>query len=88
MGDAGFRGGLNTQTVEHYIDFCAEQGIEYHTLDGFDRAWYGGPIVPYQGADITRSVPEIDLPEVLSYAPATKGCVCACGCTGVRPRHR
>jgi alpha-glucosidase len=54
--------------MKHYIDFCAEQGIEYHTLDGFDRAWYGGPIVPYQGADITRSVPEIDLPEVLGYA--------------------
>ncbi|HVN82620.1 MAG TPA: glycoside hydrolase family 97 protein [Terriglobia bacterium] len=68
VGDAGFRGELNTQTMKHYIDFCAEQGIEYHTLDGFDRAWYGGPIVPYQGADITKSVPEIDLPEVLSYA--------------------
>ncbi len=68
VGDVGFRGGLNTQTMKHYIDFCAEQGIEYHTLDGFERAWYDGPIVPYQGADITKSVPEIDLPEVLSYA--------------------
>jgi alpha-glucosidase len=68
LGDAGFRGGLNTETMKHYIDFCAEQGIEYHTLDGFDRAWYGGPIVPYEGADITKSVAEIDLPEVLGYA--------------------
>ncbi|MPY87468.1 MAG: glycoside hydrolase family 97 protein [Luteitalea sp.] len=68
LGDVGFRGGLNTQTMKHYIDFCAEQGIEYHSLDGFDRAWYDGPIVPYEGADITKSVPEIDLPEVLGYA--------------------
>ncbi len=68
VGDAGFRGGLNTQTMKHYIDFCAEQGIAYHSLDGFDRAWYGGPIVPYEGADITKSVAEIDLPEVLAYA--------------------
>jgi alpha-glucosidase len=68
LGDAGFRGGLNTETMKHYIDFCAEQGIEYHTLDGFDRAWYGGPFVLYEGADITESVAEIDLPEVLGYA--------------------
>jgi alpha-glucosidase len=68
VGDAGFRGGLNTETMKHYIDFCAEQGIQYHSLDGFDRAWYSGPIVPYEGADITKSVAEIDLPGVLSYA--------------------
>lgn len=68
VGDAGFRGGLNTETMKHYIDFCAEQGIEYHSLDGFERAWYGGPIVPYEGADITKSVAEIDLPSVLGYA--------------------
>lgn len=68
VGDAGFQGGLNTKTMKHYIDFCAEQGIAYHTLDGFDTAWYGGPIVPYQGADITKSVAAIDLPEVLAYA--------------------
>ncbi|MPZ20297.1 MAG: glycoside hydrolase family 97 protein [Luteitalea sp.] len=68
LGDAGFRGGLNTQTMKHYIDFCAETGIEYHSLDGLERAWYDGPINPYQGADITTSVPEIDLPEVIEYA--------------------
>lgn len=68
VGDAGFRGGLNTETMKHYIDFCAEQHIPYHSLDGFDTAWYGGPIVPYEGADITKSVAGIDLPEVLDYA--------------------
>jgi len=68
VGPAGFQGGLNTATMLHYIDFCAEQGIPYHSLDGFDTAWYGGPIVPYEGADITKSVPAIDLPAVLAHA--------------------
>ncbi len=68
VGEAGFRGGLNTRTMIHYIDFCAEVGIPYHSLDGLEVAWYGGPIVPYQGADITRSVPEIDLPGVIAHA--------------------
>lgn len=62
-----FTGGLNTATMKYYIDFCAEHGIEYHSLDGFDEAWYGGPI-PYQGGDITKSVPGIDLPAVITYA--------------------
>ena len=66
---AGFEGGQNTRTHKYYIDFCAEAGIPYHSLDGFNNiAWYGGFIVPYQGADITKSLPEIDLPELLSYA--------------------
>lgn len=63
-----FKPGLNTATMKHYIDFCAENGIEYHSLDGTDTAWYGGPIAPNGPTDITKSVPEIDLPEVLRYA--------------------
>ncbi|MBA3669840.1 MAG: glycoside hydrolase family 97 protein [Sphingomonas sp.] len=62
-----FTGGLNTATMKYYIDFCAEHGIEYHSLDGFDEAWYGGPI-SYQGGDITKSVPAIDLPAAITYA--------------------
>jgi alpha-glucosidase len=66
-----FKPGLNTATMKYYIDFCAEAGIPYHSLDGIaDTAWYGGPIVPYRGADPTRAVPEIDLPEVLRHAQA------------------
>ena len=64
-----FQPGLNTATAKYYIDFCAEAGIPYHSLDGKgETAWYGGPIVPYQGADITRGVEGLDLPEVLDYA--------------------
>jgi alpha-glucosidase len=64
-----FRMGLNTGTAKHYIDFCAEYGIPYHTLDGVNgEAWYGGPIVPYEGADITRGIDGLDLQEVIAYA--------------------
>lgn len=64
-----FKPGLNTETAKHYIDFCAEYGIPYHSLDGIgDAAWYGGPIVPYEGADITTAVAGLDLPAVLEYA--------------------
>jgi alpha-glucosidase len=64
-----FRPGLNTATMKHYIDFCAESGIPYHSLDGLDGvAWYGGPIVPYKGADITSGLRGLDLPEVIRYA--------------------
>jgi alpha-glucosidase len=68
-----FATGLNTETAKYYIDFCAEAGIPYHTLDGKENtAWYGGPIVPYEGADITRGIAGLDLREVLRYA-ASKG---------------
>jgi alpha-glucosidase len=64
-----FTVGLNTETVEHYIDFCSEAGIGCHSLDGdHSTAWYGGPIFPYEGADITQTRPDLDMPEVLSRA--------------------
>lgn len=64
-----FEPGLNTATTKHYIDFCAAHGIEHHSLDGIDNlAWYGGPIVPYEGADPAVALPAIDLPEVIGYA--------------------
>jgi alpha-glucosidase len=68
-----FRPGLNTATMKHYIDFCAETGIPYHSLDGFENtAWYGGPIVPFTGPGITEGIAGLDLPEVIRYA-RTKG---------------
>lgn len=64
-----FKPGLNTATMKHYIDFCAENGIPYHSLDGLDNiAWYGGPIVPYKGANIVQGIAGLDLPEVIRYA--------------------
>jgi alpha-glucosidase len=71
LEEVGFKPGLNTDTMKHYIDFCAESGIPYHSLDGHDGvAWYGGPIVPYRGADITKALPGIDLEGVIAHARA------------------
>ncbi|MEZ6190427.1 MAG: glycoside hydrolase family 97 protein [Phycisphaerales bacterium] len=67
--DVGFEPGLNTAMMKHYIDFCAKHGIPYHTLDGIDNlAWYGGPILPYQGDDITTGRDGLDFQEVIHYA--------------------
>lgn len=66
----GFTPGLNTATMDAYIDFDADQGIPFHTLDGFkDEAWYGGPIGP-DGSfqNLTRARPEIDMAEILARA--------------------
>ena len=71
LDGVGFAPGQNTATHKHYLDFCAANGIEYHSLDGLDNvAWYGGTIVPYAGADPSKALPEIDLPEVVKYAKA------------------
>lgn len=70
LEDVDFEPGVNTATMKHYIDFCAEHGIPYHSLDGLDIAWYGGPIAPNGPTDITKSAPSIDLPELLRYAKA------------------
>ncbi len=66
--DVTFKPGVNTATMKHYIDFAAAHGIPYHSLDGLDIAWYGGPIQPQGPTDITRAAPSIDMPELLAYA--------------------
>ncbi|MCR4860562.1 MAG: glycoside hydrolase family 97 protein [Bacteroidales bacterium] len=54
-----FRAGINTRTYEYYIDFAAENGIEYVILD---EGW----AVNLQ-ADLFQVVPEIDLPGIVEY---------------------
>ncbi len=58
-----FRGGMNTQTMKYYIDFAADAGLEYLLIDA---GWYGDHRDP--NADITTTIPEIDMPEILDYA--------------------
>lgn len=67
------RPGLNTWSLKKYIDFAAANGIEFFSIDGYDQAWYGGDIGnPVLGIDLTKAIPQIDLPEVLRYARAKK----------------
>ncbi|MBI3693319.1 MAG: glycoside hydrolase family 97 protein [Acidobacteria bacterium] len=56
--DAGFEGGMNTATMKYYIDFAADHNLEYMLIDA---RW--SPV-----DDITRSVPEINIPEIVAHA--------------------
>src|SRR5690606_34658943 len=68
LEDVDFEPGVNTATMKHYIDFAAKHNIPYHSLDGLDIAWYGGPIHPNGPTDVTTGAPSIDIPEILRYA--------------------
>jgi alpha-glucosidase len=59
-----FTPGMNTATIKHYIDFAADSRLEYMLIDA-------GWAVPGEGnlpADITRTIPAVDMPEILRYA--------------------
>jgi alpha-glucosidase len=56
--NVNFEPGMNTATMEHYIDFAAAHHIEYMLIDG---GW--SPL-----NDITQSVPEIDMPAIMDHA--------------------
>jgi alpha-glucosidase len=58
-----FAGGMNTATMKYYVDFAAESGLEFFLIDA---GWCG----PHDAlaADITKPIPEVDLPEILRYA--------------------
>jgi alpha-glucosidase len=53
-----FRAGLNTETYRYFIDFAADNGIEYVILD---EGWS-------DPADLWTLNSEIDLPKLLAYA--------------------
>jgi len=55
-----FRAGVNTDTYKHYIDFAAENGIEYVILD---EGWY-------TLGDLTAVVPAIDMDAIAAHATA------------------
>lgn len=53
-----FQPGMNTATMEHYIDFAAAHHLEYVLIDA---GWSPRD-------DITKTVPAINMPEILSHA--------------------
>ena len=64
-----FKVGMNDATMKHYIDFASEMGLEYMLIDA---GWYSplpgyGPRMDLK-ADLTKTIPEIDLPGLVSYA--------------------
>lgn len=55
-----FKAGINNDTYKKYINFAAENGIEYLILD---EGW-----AVNLKADLMQVVPEINLPELIDYA--------------------
>jgi alpha-glucosidase len=53
-----FKSGLDTRTYRHYIDFAADNGLEYIIMD---EGWY-------KLGDLLAVKPEIDMPELMAYA--------------------
>ena len=58
---------LANKTVKYYIDFASENNFQYVILDG---GWYGWFDATKDNAvhDITKTLPELDLPMITSYA--------------------
>lgn len=55
-----FKAGINMDTYKYYIDFASANNIEYVVLD---EGWYEP-----QSGDMFNVIPELDLPELISYA--------------------
>ncbi len=70
--DTTFPPGINFETNQYYIDFCARNGIQYHTVIGYGGiAWYTNDGVSYDAgphADVTRPVPGLDMRQICDYA--------------------
>ncbi len=68
--------GNNFVTAQYYIDFCARNGIPYHSVVEYGlHQWYvddGAGFQPGPHNDVTKAVPGLDMKEVCDYA-ATKG---------------
>ncbi|HEV2862191.1 MAG TPA: glycoside hydrolase family 97 protein [Pyrinomonadaceae bacterium] len=66
---ASFETGMNDATMKAYIDLASELGLEYMLVDA---GWYSK--LPEWGdkmdlkADLTKTIPEINLPELVRYA--------------------
>ena len=70
--DTSFAPGNNFETNKYYIDFCARNGIEYHTVVEYGlHQWYvddGINFQPGPHADVTQPVPGLDMKELCDYA--------------------
>lgn len=63
VDDPAVESGMNDATMKHYIDFAAENGLEYMLIDaGWAKRLEG------RRSDITGTIPEINMPELVTYA--------------------
>jgi alpha-glucosidase len=61
-----FKTGMNTATMEHYVDFSAESGMPYMLIDAGWAKRGTGP--NDSGSDLTATSPNIDMPAILAHA--------------------
>jgi alpha-glucosidase len=68
--------GNNFVTAQYYIDFCARNHIEYHSVVEYGlHQWYvddGVSFMPGPHSDVTKPVPGLNMKEICDYA-ASKG---------------
>jgi alpha-glucosidase len=64
--------GNNFVTNQYYIDFCARNGLEYHSVVEYGlHQWYTDDGVGFQPgphSDVTKPVPGLDMKEICDYA--------------------
>jgi alpha-glucosidase len=72
VADTGFQPGINFETNQYYIDFCARSGIDYHSVIGYGGiAWYTNDGVSYDAgphADPRKPIPGLDMKAICDYA--------------------
>ena len=70
--DTNFAPGNNFDTQKYYIDFCADNHIEYHTVVEYGgHEWYdsnGTNYVPGPQSDPAKAIPGLDMQRVCDYA--------------------
>ncbi len=71
--DTTFAPGINFETNKYYIDFCADNGIDYHSVIGYGGfPWYVSDAAGYgavgKNTDVTKTVPTLDMQKVCDYA--------------------
>lgn len=71
VADSTVLKGNNFETNKYYIDFCARNGIEYHSVIEYGgHEWYvnnGSGYQPGTEVDVTRTVEGLDMQQVCDY---------------------
>lgn len=73
LKDVDFQVGLNYETHKHYIDFCAANHIDFHSIVSYgNSAWYQGQIgdfgAPSPDADVTKPVESLQWEKLVEYS--------------------
>ncbi len=71
--DTTFAPGINFETDKYYIDFCAQNHIDYHSVIGYGGiAWYKSDAPGYgeigPNTDVTQTVASLDMQRICDYA--------------------